>query len=207
MLGYKKVIATVHIDLGYFEKVTKLGFSEAKTDFGRFSDAVCGEMERLRTYVYDCLPYVSRFPTAEETRRLKGRQRFYYALAALPRFNVRLGRLVRDPRTGQFRQKGVDTLMASDIAHVISSGEVDAIVIISGDGDLVPVVQEAKDAGIRTIVYHRDCYDEQGHPRTKASWELLAACDEVRLIDSRLIDSTRLSVRRNTREEVHAGQT
>ncbi len=199
--------ATVHLDLGYFEKVTKLGFPGAKTDFRRFSDAVCGERERLRTYVYDCLPYLGSPPTPEEVRRFQDRQRFHYALRNQSRFEVRLGRLVHDPRSGQFKQKGVDTLIATDIVHVVSSGQVDAIVIISGDGDLVPAVQEARDAGIWTIVYHRPCNDEQGMPRTKASWDLLRTCDEARIIDSRLIDSTRLSVRRSTREEVHAGQT
>jgi uncharacterized LabA/DUF88 family protein len=196
--------ATVHLDLGYFEKLTKWGFANVKIDFARFSDAVCEGRERFGTYVYDCLPYVGNPPTPEQAERLLSKQRFHSALRDLPRFEVRLGRLAYDCHSGRFKQKRVDGLIIADIVSLAHSRLVDAVVITSGDEDLVPAVQEARDAGIATIVYHRPCYDESGRPRTIASRELLRTCDEVRVIDLSLIDSCRLQISKGTRQRLGA---
>jgi len=190
--------ATVHLDLGYFEKLTKLGFPDVKIDLTRFSDAVCEGRERLGTYVYDCLPYASNPPKPEEVRRFLSRAQFHLALKAQPRFEIRLGRLIYDPQSGHFKQKRVDALITADIVRLAHPRLVDAIVIISGDDDLVPAVQEAKNAGIMTIVCHRSCNDEYGRPRTRASRDLLRTCDQVRVIDRELMESCRRPTPRGT---------
>ena len=104
--------ATVHLDLGYFEKVTKLAFPDVKIDFRLFSDAVCEGRERFRTYVYDCLPFISNPPKPEEMKRSSSRHQFHSALKAQPRFEVRLGHLVRDPQSPHSRPQkdGTDEL-------------------------------------------------------------------------------------------------
>ncbi|WP_292420020.1 hypothetical protein [Methanoregula sp.] len=78
----------VFIDNGYLSKVLNDG---TKIDFLKFCTAVSDRHERLRTYFYDCRPYVSDPPTEEE--RLKSAQYMKFAgkIEALPRFQMRFG--------------------------------------------------------------------------------------------------------------------
>jgi len=63
---------------------------------------------------------------------------------------LRLGRLV--PRAGTFIQKGVDTLLASDMITQAFKGNYDVAVLVSGDGDFEPVVEAVKEAGKNVVV-------------------------------------------------------
>ena len=58
--------AAVFIDIRYFGKVLKHCFGEPHINFELFSDLLCGDKERFRTYVYDSAPYEGSPPTEEE---------------------------------------------------------------------------------------------------------------------------------------------
>jgi hypothetical protein len=66
------------------------------------------------------MPYQSNPPTPEEQKRYAGRHRFITRLSLLPRFEVRLGRLVYRgvDETGEpiFQQKRVDCMIGVDMA-------------------------------------------------------------------------------------------
>ena len=89
----------IFIDAGYFQAMTRDEFGSPRIDFGKLATKIAGGKEILRTYYYDCLPYQSNPPTLEEANRFSKRQRFHYALAKNPRFQVRLGRLEYRGRT------------------------------------------------------------------------------------------------------------
>ncbi len=79
----------VFIDGGYTKKVlSELG--NLKISYLNFSECVANTQERLRTYYYDCAPYVSSPPLADEKKRKADFDRFTFALEREPRFQVKI---------------------------------------------------------------------------------------------------------------------
>ena len=91
----------VFVDGGYIGRISRDEFN-VSPDYGKLSQAITGEVnarstesvDLLRTLYYDCLPYQSPKPTEAESERFGRARKFYDALGRLPRFEVRLGRLV-----------------------------------------------------------------------------------------------------------------
>ena len=110
----------IFIDGAYLEFVLKEEFGRPPIDFAALSSRIAGPRELLRTYFYDCLPYQSARPTAEERERFARRRRFHHALNLIPRFEVRLGKLAfRGTQDGRpiFEQKRVDILLGVDLVR------------------------------------------------------------------------------------------
>jgi len=82
----------VFIDGGYAKKIPDR-FDNKRISYLKFSDQIGGRQERLRTYYYDCAPYVSSPPTTEEKARKAVFDRFVARLECESRFQVRLGAL------------------------------------------------------------------------------------------------------------------
>ena len=177
--------SAVFIDNGYFAKVLKNEFDQAKLDFLKFSEALCRGSERFRTYFYYCMPHQSQYPTEEESARTSSANKFYSSLKKHPRFEVRLGRLSRISSSPPiFEQKGVDVLMSVDLVRLSWSQTIDRAILVTGDSDFVPAVQAAKDAGIIVeLVYSA---------RQHVSEELFHACDERYQITKALIEGVAL---------------
>ena len=118
----------IFIDAGYFQVMSRDEFKSPRIDFGKLAAKIAGGKEILRTYYYDCLPYQSNPPTADEADRFSRRQRFHYALDRNPRFQVRLGRLEFRGKTttGEpiFEQKRVDILMGVDLALLAAKHQI-----------------------------------------------------------------------------------
>ncbi|MEM4735166.1 MAG: NYN domain-containing protein [Candidatus Thorarchaeota archaeon] len=184
--------AAVLIDNGYFSKVLKYCFGEPRIDYGLLSDRLCSGWERFRTYFYDCMPYRDDPPTDEQSRRFGDHDRFIHTLKRLDRFEVRLGKLARNPSTGEYEQKRVDVLISVDLVRMSCAKWVDAVILVSGDSDLVPAVEAAKHEGVVTVLYYKNC-DYQGQSKTKAHDELIEVCDERHEIDRELINSVSIT--------------
>ena len=127
------------------------------------------------------MPYQSSPPSAEEKARYAAIDRFIYSLKKIPRFEVRLGKL--SYIHGEFVQKRVDVLLSVDLVRMSWGRQIQRAVLLSGDSDLVPAVQAAKDAGVLTQVYYS---------RRSVHDELLQACDDRFEIIRELIDSVKL---------------
>lgn len=69
------------------------------------------------------------------------------ALAELPGVQIRLGWII-DLKNGGVRQKAVDTLIVRDLLRTAFRRSADEVVLLAGDGDLVPGVQEASEHGV-----------------------------------------------------------
>jgi len=173
--------AAVFIDGGYLARVLKDDYGEAAIDFRLLSEKLCQGCDRLRTYYYTCMPYQSSPPSAEEKARYAAMDRFIYSLKKIPRFEVRLGKL--SYIHGEFVQKRVDVLLSVDLVRMSWGRQIQRAVLLSGDSDLVPAVQAAKDAGVLTQVYYS---------RRSVHDELLQACDDRFEIIRELIDSVKL---------------
>jgi len=173
--------AIVFIDGGYFAKVLKNIFDEPDIDYELFSNKICGDAERIRTYYYDCMPYQSSPPAPEESRRYAEMDKFIYRLKHLNRFEVRLGRLQKIGE--KFKQKGVDVLLSVDLVRLGWARQIDRAILVTGDSDFVPAIKAARDAGVVVIVYYSK------KPPMYVHDELLANCDESYEITRQIIDS------------------
>lgn len=173
--------AAVFIDGGYLAKVLEWDFNRVRIDFELFSNELCQNAERLRTYYYTCMPYQSNPPTAEESARYSSMNKFIYNLKKLSRFEVKLGKL--SYIGGEYVQKRVDILMAVDIVRMSWDKQIQRAVILTGDSDFVPAVQASKDAGVLTQLFYSNtsCHDE-----------LKDACDDRFEITQDLIDAVLL---------------
>lgn len=180
--------AVVLIDGGYFGKVRE-ALGRPQIDFVKFSDAICDPFKRFRTYYYDAPPWMSSPPTQEQKERMARKQRFLDSLSMLPRFEVRLGEVIRieftcdkGPPHEDFIQKLVDVLLSVDMVRLAWSKFVEMIVLVSGDSDFIPAVQAAKDAN--AIVKHVYC----DVPGSYVHGDLKKECDERLPITRELID-------------------
>jgi len=98
------------------------------------------------------------------------KQRFLTGLNRLDRFTVRLGRLEyrghSDDGRPIFHQKRIDLQIGLDVASLVFNRRVDIIAVVSGDSDLIPAIELAKNSGIIIRLvhgpqssYHQDLWD------------------------------------------------
>lgn len=115
-------------------------------------------VDLLRTLYYDCLPYQSNPPTAQEKERFSKKRSYFDTLRNLPRFDVREGRLVfrgLDTSGKQiFQQKRVDLLLGLDFALLSGKRQITHVAVVSGDSDLLPAFKVAKEEGISVWLFH-----------------------------------------------------
>ena len=185
--------ASVFIDGGYFAKVREhLGIYNV--NFAGFSDLLCGTMERHFTFYYDAPPFQSNPPTPTERQRKAGFDRFVYSLRSNPRFQVRLGKLSRFIQNCNscghsstiYKQKRVDNLLTVDLTRAIWKDHISKAILVTGDSDFVPAVDEANRAQILTHVYFLRS------PHTTIHDELYMACSERTEITRGLLEQARL---------------
>lgn len=171
------------IDGGYLDKVMANDFGRARIDMGKLGDELAGPMERLRTYYYHCMPYQGTPPTEDERHRFAAMDKFISNLKKLPRFQFRQGKLQKIQ--GTFRQKRVDIWMAVDLVRMASQNQIEKAILITGDSDLVPAIEAARDCGVVVVLYYS--------PNSRHD-ELLQACDERYEITRNLVEKTKMMV-------------
>lgn len=150
--------AAIFIDGAYLQRVLSDEFGRAKIDFGRLAANTAGEAAILRTYYYNCLPYLSDPATAEQSRRHAGARKFYEVLDLLPRFEVRLGQLeFRGNDAGgnpMFEQKRVDIMLGVDLVQHAAKGHIQQAILLAGDSDFIPAIAVAKAEGVLVRLFH-----------------------------------------------------
>lgn len=152
--------ALLLVDGGYLDYLQR-SFGSPRIDYGKMAVAICDRFGYvlLRCVYFNCLPYLSPSPTAEEQEAHGKKQAFFDRLSRLDRFQVKLGRLAYrgvDEKTGKpvLEQKQVDVLLASEMVYNAARRSVDAIVLLSGDGDFVPAVELVKREGLTLALAH-----------------------------------------------------
>ncbi|MDT0616365.1 NYN domain-containing protein [Streptomyces lancefieldiae] len=118
----------------------------------------------LRIYWFDGAP--DRVPQPEHRR-----------LRVMPRVTVRLGMLTRVD--GRFQQKGVDAAMHAQLTELARHKAASDIVLITGDGDLLPGVTAAKEHGVAMHLWAVQAADGAYNQ----SEDLVAEADERQLLD------------------------
>jgi uncharacterized LabA/DUF88 family protein len=124
------------------------------------------ETERplLRIYWFDGAP--DRVPQPEHRR-----------LRVMPRVTVRLGALTRSD--GRWAQKGVDAAMHAELTELARNGACSDVVLVTGDGDLLPGMMAAKEHGVAVHLWAVQAADGDYNQ----SEDLVAEADERRVLD------------------------
>jgi uncharacterized LabA/DUF88 family protein len=172
--------AAIFLDGGYVDKVRQYDFGGRSFDFQKLVERMAAPETLLRAYYYHCMPYQSPIPTEDESRRYSSMHKFVSALRRLPRFEVRLGRLVY--RGGEYMQKRVDTMFGVDMALLAGKGKINRMALFTGDSDLIPAVEAVKREGVVVTLWHG------GSSRTRPSNELYELCDDRVEVDQRLFE-------------------
>ena len=105
----------------------------------------------LRTYFYDCKTYMSQVPTEDEMMRRTKQQKFHGYLQTLPQVECRFGRLkksIDEQGNIHYEQKKVDVMFSIDLVKLATKHLVDRAVVVTGDLDMLPAIQVAKDEGV-----------------------------------------------------------
>lgn len=187
--------ADVFIDGGYFVKIRE-NLGVYKLSIVKFSDLLCenSKMERLFTFYYDCPPFQSNPPTEQEKIKKAGFDQFIYSLRHEPRLQVRLGKLSRIDsecencglQTTKYRQKRVDNLLTVDLTRAIWKDNIHKAILVTGDSDFVPAVEEANRAQILTHVYYLKSANTTIHD------ELYTACSERTEITKQFLEKAKI---------------
>ncbi|MET8680646.1 NYN domain-containing protein [Streptomyces sp. NPDC004647] len=122
------------------------------------------ERPLLRIYWFDGAP--DRVPQPEHRR-----------LRVMPRVTVRLGALTRSD--GRWAQKGVDAAMHAELTELARNRACSDIVLVTGDGDLLPGLMDAKEHGVAVHLWAVQAADGDYNQ----SEDLVAEADERRVLD------------------------
>ncbi|MBQ1087765.1 NYN domain-containing protein [Streptomyces sp. B93] len=122
------------------------------------------ERQLLRIYWFDGAP--DRVPQPEHRR-----------LRVMPRVTVRLGALTRSD--GRWAQKGVDAAMHAELTELARNRACSDIVLVTGDGDLLPGMMAAKEHGVAVHLWAVQAADGDYNQ----SEDLVAEADERRVLD------------------------
>jgi len=184
----------IFIDGAYFDKLLELEFGRLRVDFNAFVNKALKEDNVFRTYYYHCRPFMSTNPTPEEQKRYEAKERFFSALSSLPRFEVRLGKLVYRGQDENdrpiFIQKLVDIMLGVDLVRLAATRQITRALLVAGDSDFVPAVEEAKRQGVLLSLFHGPSRSLNGNSGT-VHRELWEACDERFEITQEFLNSIR----------------
>lgn len=95
----------------------------------------------------------------------------------MPRVTVRLGALTRSD--GRWAQKGVDAAMHTELTELARNRACSDIVLVTGDGDLLPGLMSAKEHGVAVHLWAVQAADGDYNQ----SEDLVAEADERRVLD------------------------
>jgi len=114
-------------------------------DYYKFACKLCIPPRRLiRVYVY-----TGTYDQMREPDKYASQMRFINRVQQMPFVTLKTRPLIF--RRGGYIQKGVDTLIATDMVSMAFLNHYDISILVSGDGDLAPAVDAVKDAGKQII--------------------------------------------------------
>lgn len=142
----------IFIDGGYLREGLKREFNDDNITLDGFTSFVLylagfvGKYGRIkgeviRTYYYDAIV------DEREKEKRQEQTSFFSRIRNVPFCTVRLGRLIKTEQ--DYRQKGVDILMAIDMLTKAYANHYEIAILFAGDGDFVDLVEAVKDAGKR----------------------------------------------------------
>jgi uncharacterized LabA/DUF88 family protein len=135
----------VFIDgMNLYESLSEVN-ANTNVDYYKFSCKLAGQYRRLiRSYVY-----TGAYDQTREPDKYAGQMRFFNRVLSMGFVDLKTRPLVF--RGGIYIQKGVDTLLATDMVSMAFLNHYDVSILVSSDGDLAPAVDTIKGAGKQII--------------------------------------------------------
>jgi len=171
-------ICAIFIDGGYLRALLKR-YNNFSLDYLKLSNRITDLLnaERLRTYYYDCLPILKE----ENKAHYHNKKKFITKLMQLPRFEVKLGELQLIGNV--YKKKKTDVMMYLDIAKKCFERQIHYAVLIAGDSDFVPSVEEAKNYGAVVYLFA---------DKNSLSKELFDKIDEFHFLNKKFLEDCKL---------------
>ena len=172
----------VFIDAGYLSKISK-HFGQGRyirLDYNQFANTLARDnyLWCKGVFFYTAPPFQSDPPTPREERMKRGYDKFVNKIRKIPNFTLREGRLQKID--GDYRQKGVDTLITMDLFKVCYNEDINKIILLACDTDFVPILKELRRSRVKVILYYYSDYIRNSN--FSMSNHILTACDESKLL-------------------------
>lgn len=130
-------------------------YSDLKFDFDSWVKKIVGKHRKLVKVGYYNAPLKQQFDSDLASRQ----QRFFSRLDKLPLWEVKLSkRRKRISPDGNIQHiiKGDDIHLAVDMVTHACDNEFDVAILVSGDGDFLPLIKEVKKRGKKVETHHFD---------------------------------------------------
>ncbi|MGD0216500.1 MAG: NYN domain-containing protein [Desulfobaccales bacterium] len=137
----------VFIDaMNLYESLGRKGVNiNTNIDFHKLAcKLACPHRRLIRVHVY-----TGTYDQTREPAKYAAQMRFFSRVQHMPFVTLRSRPLLS--RRGGYVQKGVDTLIATDMVSMAFLNHYDLAILVSGDGDLAPAVDAVKAAGKQII--------------------------------------------------------
>lgn len=149
----------------YYGLKENMGFTQIDFDF--FAQKLSAGRKYIRTYYYNVT-----LDAKEDKDTYASQQKFFTKLSFTPYFILKLGRLQKT-KSG-YIEKGVDINIAVDMFKLAHDDIYDTAILVSSDGDFVPVFEVIQELGKHV----ENAYFGKGY-----SYHLRKACDKFIEID------------------------
>ncbi|ABR31312.1 hypothetical protein SU69_07435 [Thermosipho melanesiensis] len=146
-----------------------------------YSKVINTEMHLIRVRFHDSPPCEG----GDNNFRTK-KEKVLNKLRSIQRIDVVLGRCRKIGNT--FSQKGVDVNMALDIVRY--ANDIDTIIIISGDSDLVPAFDEARNRGAEIVLLLSPHHFNSTGSADESIKKLIVASDFYFTFDDKMMFNT-----------------
>ena len=136
----------VFIDLRNVNNAVRMDRPHSRLDFIRMVEILCGNRSLKRAYVFDGMDSVENY---RQSNRFHDMLRYHgFTVVLTDSYDPELN-----------RQKGVDVELACKVMHHGFKNDYDTAIIVSGDGDFVPLVEELKDMGkkVEIAAFDKSC--------------------------------------------------
>lgn len=136
----------IFIDLRNMDNSVRMDMSYSRLDYVRMVDLLCGNRMLKRAYVFDGMDIVENY---RQSNRFHDMLRYHG-------FTVDLTDSY-DPISN--RQKGVDVKLVCRVMIHAFNDDYDTAIIVSGDGDFVPLVEDVKRMGkkVEIAAFDKSC--------------------------------------------------
>ena len=157
----------IFIDGSNLYHALKSNFKRYDLNFDGFTAKLCGSRQLFRTYYYNVLQDQTLHPDGHREQ-----QEFLDILNKTPRLEKRLGGT--KTAQGVAVEKGIDSMLATDLLNFAWHNFYDVAILVSGDADFAYAVQAVKNMGKHVEV----AYFESGISR-----DLLSVADHRQLLN------------------------
>lgn len=139
---YPNETVQIFIDQSNLYKAIESNYKGYNVDYDKVALKFVAGRKLLRVNIY-----ISTLNPEWEPQAAKTQQSFIFKLQNIPFITVKTRPLRYTADKKRDREKGIDILVATDMLSQAYVNGYDTMVLISGDGDYAPVLEEIKEMG------------------------------------------------------------